>query len=207
MDSGPDPAPGRGRPGHRSLSLATSELQRKPRPAMRKERGKKYECPHGYGRYSCRVCSPQNYCEHGTKKDLCKECPQNLCVHDRLKRRCAECGGKSMCPHGRNKYYCVECKGNGICEHGMDKRYCKVCLEAKKGGTGLCEHQNRGFECRLCTSNYCKHNRFRKECATCQALNAESVCEHNRFRVRCRDCKREARLADAAKGLLQLGGA
>ena len=48
-------------------------------------------------------------CEHGRRKDKCKECGgSGICAHGRRKDECKHCGGSAICPHGKNKYRCKE---------------------------------------------------------------------------------------------------
>ena len=53
------------------------------------------------------------HCEHGTRKESCKEC-----------------GGSSICEHGRQRSRCKACGGSEICEHGRRRSRCKECGEA-----------------------------------------------------------------------------
>ena len=37
------------------------------------------------------------------------------CEHGRRRNDCKECGGASICEHGRLRNQCKECGGSGIC--------------------------------------------------------------------------------------------
>ena len=71
----------------------------------------------------------QRYCEHGTRKQICKVCGggSGICEHGRRHSRCKECGGSSMCEHGRQRSDCKECGGSSMCEHGRRRARCNDC--------------------------------------------------------------------------------
>lgn len=61
--------------------------------AAKKAAGRK-RCPHGcLHRPKCRVCSPQNFCEHGRRKCRCVDCGTGLCEHGKRKDLCVTCSG------------------------------------------------------------------------------------------------------------------
>jgi len=100
------------------------------------------KCEHKKRRANCKKCSPQNFCEHGTKKDFCSkgDCRgSQICEHGRRKSECHEgdCHGSHICEHGRRKSECHEgyCHGSQVCEHGRKKSECPKC-----GGSRLCIH-------------------------------------------------------------------
>ena len=98
-------------------------------------------------------------CEHGRRKDTCKNCGAGYCEHGRLKRRCKDCG-TGQCEHGRQKDKCKDC-GTGYCEHGRQKNKCEDC------GTGYCEHRRRKHRCKDCGTGYCEHRRQKSKCEDC----------------------------------------
>ena len=49
-------------------------------------------------------------CEHGVRKDRCRDCGTGYCIHGNDKYRCRECG-IGYCKHDRIKCKCKECKG------------------------------------------------------------------------------------------------
>ena len=52
-------------------------------------------------------------CQHGKRRNQCKECGgASICVHGRQRNRCKECGGSSICEHGRRRSRCKECGGD-----------------------------------------------------------------------------------------------
>ena len=57
----------------------------------------------------------KRYCEHGTRKDVCKECGYvpKKCEHGRQRSRCKECGGTSICEHGKIRSTCKSAEGLG----------------------------------------------------------------------------------------------
>jgi len=74
-----------------------------------------------------------NKCEHGKRKERCKECGgSEICEHGKRKERCKECGGSEICEHGKQKAQCKECRGSQICEHGKQKSSCKKCSDPIK---------------------------------------------------------------------------
>ena len=88
----------------------------------------------------------QRYCEHGRRKQSCKECGgSSICEHGRHRPQCKECGGSSMCKHGRRRSRCKECGGASICEHGRERSRCKEC-----GGSSICKHGRRRSQCKEC---------------------------------------------------------
>ena len=116
------------------------------------------KCKHKKRRAHCKKCSPQNFCEHGTRKEDCSKgdchgsqiCEHNrrknechegdchgsrFCKHGQFKSRCLDCGGSSLCKHGNRKEYCLECGGSAYCKHKIKKSRCPTC-----GGSGLCIH-------------------------------------------------------------------
>ena len=108
----------------------------------------------------------QRYCEHGTRKERCKECGgSGICEHGRQRSRCKECGGGAICEHGRIRNQCKECGGASICEHGRRRSQCKEC-----GGSGICEHGRRRSQCKECGgASICEHGRRRNRCKVCKA--------------------------------------
>ena len=70
-------------------------------------------------------------CEHGKRKNLCKQCNGSaLCKHQRQKLHCKECRPitcKAYCEHNKQRSRCQLCGGSGICKHGREKYRCKDC--------------------------------------------------------------------------------
>jgi len=65
--------------------------------------------------YNKQYYQKRKMCEHGRRKDRCKECGGvGICEHDRQKYRCVDCGGKGICEHNKRKERCKECGGNEI---------------------------------------------------------------------------------------------
>ena len=43
-------------------------------------------------------------CEHGRRKDRCKDCGgAGICKHNRLRFQCKDCGGSQICQHNHRK--------------------------------------------------------------------------------------------------------
>ena len=113
------------------------------REAEQRERNK---CEHGRRKDQCKECGGTQICEHGRQKDRCKECGgASFCEHGRIKNQCKECGGALFCEHGRRKDRCKECGGSSICEHGRRKDICKEC-----GGSRICPHGREKNLCKEC---------------------------------------------------------
>jgi len=121
-------------------------------------------------------------CEHGKRKDRCKECGgSQICEHQRLKSCCRECGGSEICEHRKQRSQCKECKGSSICEHNKMRNQCQEC-----GGSKICEHNRRRIECKVCAgSQICEHNKCKKICLDC---GGSQICEHRKQRNQCPDC-------------------
>ena len=103
------------------------------------------------------------------------------CEHGRRKNRCKECGGSQICEHNRDKYKCKECGGSEICEHNKRRIDCKDC-----GGSQICEHNKRRSSCKDCGgSQICEHKKLRCQCKDC---GGSRICEHNKVRSCCGDC-------------------
>ena len=63
----------------------------------------------------CKEYGGSGLCEHGRRRDQCKECGGSglwLCEHGRPRDRCKECGGSGFCEHGRQRSKCKECGGS-----------------------------------------------------------------------------------------------
>uniref|UniRef100_A0A0G4GPE2 Uncharacterized protein n=1 Tax=Chromera velia CCMP2878 TaxID=1169474 RepID=A0A0G4GPE2_9ALVE len=84
-----------------------------------------------------------------------------ICEHGRRKNTCKECGGAAVCAHGRQRYYCKDCGGNGICMHLKKRTMCKEC-----GGSGICIHGKHRTACKECVGQ-CMHGNIRTRCKKC----------------------------------------
>ena len=51
---------------------------------------------------SKRKASNKAKCEHGRRKDVCKDCGTGYCQHGRPKHKCKDCG-TGRCEHGRQR--------------------------------------------------------------------------------------------------------
>ena len=138
-------------------------------------------CEHGRRKDRCRDCGT-GICEHNKLKRYCKDCGANsICEHGRRRDRCKDCGGGSqICQHNKRRSTCVLCGGGEICEHNKVRGYCKDC-----GGSQICQHNKHRTYCKDCGgSAFCEHNKERRKCKDC---GGSAICEHNRER-RCKDC-------------------
>ena len=80
------------------------------------------KCKHKNRRADCKKCSPQNFCEHGTRKEDCSkgDCHgSQICEHNRRKSECHEgdCHGSRFCKHNQRKNECPKCGGSSLCIH------------------------------------------------------------------------------------------
>ena len=67
-------------------------------------------------------------CEHGRRRDQCKECGgSGICEHKRRRSECKECGGSQICEHEKIRSKCKECGGSQICQHDRRRDQCKEC--------------------------------------------------------------------------------
>ena len=120
-------------------------------------------------------------CEHGRRKDRCRDCGTGICQHNKLKRYCRDCGAKTICEHGRRRDRCRECGGSQICEHNKRRSSCVDC-----GGGEICEHNKIRGSCKYCGgSQICEHNIFRRNCKEC---GGSGTCEHKVDKRDCPDC-------------------
>ena len=121
-------------------------------------------------------------CEHGRRRNTCKECGgSQICKHNRQRNTCKECGGKSLCEHGRQRNICKECGGTSICKHNRRRNTCKECT-----GKSICQHERLRNSCKQCRgSQICKHDRLRNKCKEC---GGSQICEHRRQRAQCKEC-------------------
>ena len=135
---------------------------------------KKYKCEHGKRKEYCKECGGSAFCKHGKQKQICKKCGgSGICEHGKRKSRCKECGGSEFCEHGKNKYVCKECDGSGICEHGKNKSICKEC-----GGSGICKHGKQKRFCKECDgSAFCEHGKEKSRCKEC---GGSQICKGNK---------------------------
>ena len=114
------------------------------------------KCEHGRRKDRCKECGGSQICEHGRRKDRCKECGgSEICEHDRRKSECKECGGSRICEHSRIRSECKECGGSQICEHNKRKQTCPDC-----DGKAICKSKNT-LGCRTIgnrkLNGYCSH--------------------------------------------------
>ena len=124
-------------------------------------------------------------CNHGKRKNDCKECcGSGICDHGKRRRRCIKCGGSGICQHKKVRTDCIECCGSGICHHKRLRRDCIECI-----GSQICEHRKRRRECVECSgSQICEHSKRRSECVEC---SGSQICEHKRRKRNCIECKPE----------------
>ena len=120
-------------------------------------------------------------CQHGRRKDRCRDCGTGICEHNKLKRYCKDCGATSICEHGRRRDRCRECGGGQFCEHDKRRSTCVVC-----GGGEVCEHKRQRNRCKNCGgSQLCEHNKAKTYCKIC---GGSAYCEHNLEKRNCPDC-------------------
>ena len=121
-------------------------------------------------------------CEHGRRKDRCRDCGTGICEHNKLKRYCKDCGANSICEHGRRRDRCKDCGGGSqICQHNKRRSTCVLC-----GGGEICEHNKIRGNCKDCGgSQVCKHNKDKRYCKDC---GGSQVCKHNKERRNCKEC-------------------
>jgi hypothetical protein len=50
-------------------------------------------------------------CDHGRRKDRCKDCGTGYCKHNRRHDSCRDCG-TGYCKHGHQKAKCKDCTAN-----------------------------------------------------------------------------------------------
>jgi mannitol-specific phosphotransferase system IIBC component len=75
----------------------------------------------------------KNKCEHGRRRNRCKDCGgTSICEHDRIRSTCKDCGGASICEHNRIRSRCKDCGGGSICEHDRKRSQCKQCSDPIK---------------------------------------------------------------------------
>lgn len=124
---------------------------------------------------------PRKQCEHGKRKDSCKDCGTGFCEHGRQKYYCIPCGGNGVCLHGKRRPECRDCKGSSFCEHGKARAKCVDC-----GGASICEHGRRRSQCKDCGGvSICEHNLSKWQCKDC---GGSQICEHGKNRSHCREC-------------------
>ena len=121
-------------------------------------------------------------CEHGRRKDRCKDCGgAGICKHNRLRFQCKDCGGSQICEHNHRKATCLKCAGSQICKHNKIKGMCIEC-----GGSELCHHGRSKYKCKECRGNQiCQHGVLKYNCKEC---NGSQRCEHGRLKQSCKDC-------------------
>ena len=121
-------------------------------------------------------------CEHGRRKDRCRDCGTGICEHNKLKRYCKDCGANSICQHGRRRDRCKDCgSGSQICQHNKRRSTCVVC-----GGGEICEHKRQRNRCVDCSgSQVCVHKKSKAYCREC---GGSVFCEHNLEKRNCPDC-------------------
>ena len=124
-----------------------------------------------------------NYkCEHGRRKDRCKECGGvGVCEHNRVRIQCSLCGGTMICKHQRRKDRCKECKGSQICQHNRRKEECKDC-----GGKTICIHHFFIIVVNVALFIFANTTNQRGRCKEC---GGGQICEHYKRRDKCPDCK------------------
>ena len=81
------------------------------------------------------VYGSHKYCEHGKRKDICKDCKgSSICQHNRERSKCKECNGGSICQHNRQRSHCHTCSPNSnyFCKHchyyTANKKYKNYCM-------------------------------------------------------------------------------
>lgn len=143
----------------------------------------KSKCEHGGRKDRCKECNGSAICEHAKIIYFCKLCHGfGICNHNRLKRECKDCKGSAFCKHQKIKYACQECKGSQICVHNKRKTQCKDCH-----GFSFCEHSRLKWRCRICGgSSFCEHEKRKTDCRLCNT-NLK-LCEHGLKKQRCKLC-------------------
>jgi hypothetical protein len=57
-----------------------------------------------------RMAHGSQVCEHGRRRNLCKECHgSQICEHGIVRSGCKSCGGSRVCEHKRQRGDCKEC--------------------------------------------------------------------------------------------------
>jgi hypothetical protein len=143
---------------------------------------KQAKCEHGRRKDQCRECGGSGVCPHGRIKHTCTDCGgSGICPHGRRKSECKDCGGSRICTHGKRQSRCKECGGSEICPHGREKRTCKEC-----GGSDICPHGREKRRCKECGgSAICPHGREKRMCREC---GGSAICPHGRRKLECREC-------------------
>ena len=144
--------------------------------------GKIIRCEHGKKKQDCKDCRGSQICMHGKFKRICKDCGGTaLCEHGKFKRSCKDCGGAAFCKHGKFKNACKDCGGSQVCKHGKFKRICKDC-----GGAAFCEHGKLKRICKDCGgAAFCEHGKQKHRCKKCAG---SSICKHGKFKPYCKKC-------------------
>ena len=127
-----------------------------------------------------------NKCEHGKRKEYCKEgCGGGIyCEHGKVKYRCREgCSGSAYCEHGKRKDQCKDGCGSSYCEHGKRKSRCREGC----GGSTYCEHGKEKSRCKegCGGSEICKHGKDKRLCR--EGCGGTAYCIHNKLKSRCKE--------------------
>uniref|UniRef100_A0A0G4HAV1 Uncharacterized protein n=1 Tax=Chromera velia CCMP2878 TaxID=1169474 RepID=A0A0G4HAV1_9ALVE len=106
--------------------------------------GGKNICEHARIRRFCGVCRPKKAGPSPVEAQETKAAPNSKrkgggrqqCEHGQRRDQCKECGGEGNCKHGQLRRSCVECVGESGCEHGRDRAFCGDCI-VNKSAEGL----------------------------------------------------------------------
>ena len=112
-------------------------------------------------------------CEHGRRKDRCRDCGTGICEHNKLKRYCKDCGANSICEHGRRRDRCKDCSGTQICEHNRRRSQCKEC-----GGSQICAHNRLRNQCGECAGSKICKSKTTIGCRTTGNRKPNGYCSH-----------------------------
>ena len=132
-------------------------------------------------------------CEHGRRKESCKECGgSQICEHGRVRATCKECGGGSICEHGRLRRQCMSCDPNSatatllrIRVHNALKGNRKASSTTELLGCSIEEcrkHLEDQFEDGMTWENHGEwHIDHRRPCASFDLVNEEEqrMCFHH----------------------------
>ena len=128
------------------------------------ENKEKNTCEHGKRKEICKECGGICICEHGRQKHNCKSCGgSQICIHNKQVQTCITCGGSSFCEHNKRKAVCVPCNGQQICDHGKVRSRCRDC-----DGSAFSEHKRIKYRCIDCKGSLiCEHNKRKSVCSIC----------------------------------------
>ena len=157
----------------------SSSSSHPPRPEGIAKKKSARDCDHGIYKPQCRVCSPQNFCEHGRNGRRiidCTICSSNKCPHGKIKQNCRDCNPEKYkkCEHGM--ITCLKCFPRLACREHPDTRKsrCKIC-----GGREICvQHGQQKHSCAKCKDEGKLGKGF---CSDCKKLIADCKCPKSGF--------------------------